>query len=296
MSWKLGLGRGLQSAGDLIARWGSQQAEQKWRTEQAAMERALTEQRLGVQDKQADSQGRYYEALAANQTADNERADVDWVTKNFGGQEVSPSVADMVPERYRSLLVQQDDVMKAAPMPEGMPVPAGNFETLQSKTSIRKPETAGERIADTRATAQLTGEQMRQTYLMKKLAQDKELAGMTDATRRAQIDAQLKAAGERIAATYAGIDARLAQAAYETEADAIIEREKIAARQSNPLIGLIMGAQPGGVAPSGGAPIPKPTAPQTPMPPPPSRGGAPRPQASTAGADPLGILTPRPKP
>jgi len=293
MAWQLSLGKGLADFGQILAQFFANREERNWRGEQAALDRALQERGRATQERGQEAQAAYYEGLNADRVHDNEARDVDMIAKYFGGQEITPEVASRIPERFRGVMVKTDRGER--PAPAGLPGAPEKMETFaEPKMTLRQPVTSGERIATTNANARLSAEQLRQDYLTRKLAQDKDLAVLADETDRARINAMLSTAAERIALGYAGLDNSMAEKVYQIEADAIIEKYKADKRAENPGWAVILGQQPGGsaapaapAAPGGGALVmPRPPAPARPG----ARPSAPRP---TDPNDPFGLKRPR---
>ncbi len=287
---QLGFGQGLQGAADALMQW----AQMRFQGQQRDKDREIA-------DKRAVSQDEYYKALAENQrqvnvdrVADNEQKQAEFVAKYFGGaQNLPPEAVQAIPERLRGVMLKTEQGMGQVPAPEGLPGAPATMEAPVAHTSIRQPVTSSERTATINADSRGRAEAMRQRYLYDKLAQDKELAGMTDARMREALNRQLAMAAERVALGYANIDQRTEEMIYKAEADAIIEKFKADTKAQNPIFGLIMqsmGQQPG--APAAPAPAQAaPVAPPTPPRPPRVRGAGAAP--ATDPSDPLGI---RPRP
>jgi hypothetical protein len=289
MSLGYGIGKGLESFGDSLMRIFMLRDENK----QKAMDRALTEKRLDTQQAQQQSTADYHDELARNQRDLRDRDHARDVATYYGGAEDVPQEAvDSLAPRYRSIMVQSKPTGGTipAPMPEGMPIPAGSFEAPEIKHSIRQPVTAGERTATINAAAREKTEQLRQSYLMKKLASDEKFKQMAHELGQERLMAFINNASQQIGMQAANMDQRAQLAFFEAQMDAEIARFQAENRNQNDpmqqvMADLLRSSMPaGGVAPST---LTAPTAPrpiQIPTPPP-TRGGVRPPAGAPPGGD-----------
>jgi hypothetical protein len=283
MSLGYGIGKGLESFGDSLMRIFMLRDENK----QKAMDRALTEKRLDTQQAQQQSTADYHDELARNQRDLRDRDHARDVATYYGGAEDVPQEAvDSLAPRYRSIMVQSKPTGGTipAPMPEGMPIPAGSFEAPEIKHSIRQPVTAGERTATINAAAREKTEQLRQSYLMKKLASDEKFKQMAHELGQERLMAFINNASQQIGMQAANMDQRAQLAFFEAQMDAEIERFQAENRNQNDPMQQVMADLLRSSMPAGGAAPSTPTAPTAPRPiqiptPPPTRGGV-RPPAS----------------
>jgi hypothetical protein len=283
MSLGYGIGKGLESFGDSLMRIFMLRDENK----QKAMDRALTEKRLDTQQAQQQSTADYHDELARNQRDLRDRDHARDVATYYGGAEDVPQEAvDSLAPRYRSIMVQSKPTGGTipAPMPEGMPIPAGSFEAPEIKHSIRQPVTAGERTATINAAAREKTEQLRQSYLMKKLASDEKFKQMAHELGQERLMAFINNASQQIGMQAANMDQRAQLAFFEAQMDAEIARFQAENRNQNDPMQQVMADLLRSSMPAGGVAPSTPTTPTAPRPiqiptPPPTRGGV-RPPAS----------------
>jgi hypothetical protein len=283
MSLGYGIGKGLESFGDSLMRIFMLRDENK----QKAMDRALTEKRLDTQDRQQGALADYYTAQGDNLKDDNARQHAEFTAKYYGGAEDVPQAAvDSIDPRYRDIMVQRKPTggTVPAPMPEGMPVPAGSFEAPEMANSFRQPVTAGERTATINAAARAQTEQLRQSYLMKKLASDEKFKQMAHELGQERLMAFINNASQQIGMQAANMDQRAQLAFFEAQMDAEIARFQAENRNQNDPMQQVMADLLRSSVPAGGASPSTPTTPTAPRPiqiptPPPTRGGV-RPPAS----------------
>jgi hypothetical protein len=295
MSLGYGIGKGLESFGDSLMRIFMLRDENK----QKAMDRALTEKRLDTQQAQQQSTADYHDELARNQRDLRDRDHARDVATYYGGAEDVPQEAvDSLAPRYRSIMVQSKPTGGTipAPMPEGMPIPAGSFEAPEIKHSIRQPVTAGERTATINAAAREKTEQLRQSYLMKKLASDEKFKQMAHELGQERLMAFINNASQQIGMQAANMDQRAQLAFFEAQMDAEIARFRAESGNQNDPMQQVMADLLRSSMPAGGTAPSTPTAPTTPRPiqiptPPPTRGGGRPPVNPPASdpSDPLGI-------
>jgi hypothetical protein len=289
MSLGYGIGKGLESFGDSLMRIFMLRDENK----QKAMDRALTEKRLDTQQAQQQSTADYHDELARNQRDLRDRDHARDVATYYGGAEDVPQEAvDSLAPRYRSIMVQSKPTGGTipAPMPEGMPIPAGSFEAPEIKHSIRQPVTAGERTATINAAAREKTEQLRQSYLMKKLASDEKFKQMAHELGQERLMAFINNASQQIGMQAANMDQRAQLAFFEAQMDAEIARFRAESGNQNDPMQQVMADLLRSSMPAGGTAPSTPTAPTTPRPiqiptPPPTRGGGRPPAGAPPGGD-----------
>jgi hypothetical protein len=294
-----GIGKGLESFGDSLMRIVMHREDLK----QKAMDRALQEKRLDTQEKQQGALADYYTAQGDNLKDDNARAHAEFTAKFYGGAEDVPQGAiDSIDPRYRDIMVQSKPTGNTvpAPMPEGMPIPAGSFEAPEIKHSFRQPVTAGERVAQTNAAARAQTEQLRQSYLMKKLASDERFKQMAHELGQERLMAEINRVSQQIGMQAANMDQRAQLAFFEAQMDAALAEFRAAQGDANDPMKQVMADLLRQSMPAAGAgQPPTPSAPPPPsrvtLPAPPTRGGA-RPPAGPPSADPSDPLGVRRRP